>query len=102
MPSPSATSCAKVVSCPCPWLCDPVSTVTLPVGWTRTAAHSKSPARAPNEPTTAEAAQFAAARRLAPPSLEALNIGRLQREIQGRKIVAAVILQCDGRLIRVR
>ena len=36
IPSASATSWEKVVSCPCPWLCDPVRTVTLPVGCTRT------------------------------------------------------------------
>ncbi len=30
--------------------------LTLPVGWTRTSADSKRPARAPNEPTTAEGA----------------------------------------------
>ena len=34
-PSCSATSCAKVVSWPWPWLCVPVNTVTLPVGCTR-------------------------------------------------------------------
>ena len=38
MPSWSATSCAKVVSWPWPWLCVPVNTVTLPVGCTRTVA----------------------------------------------------------------
>ena len=56
MPSPSATSWEKVVSWPWPWLCEPVRTETLPVGWTRTAALSNSPARAPSEPTTAEGA----------------------------------------------
>ena len=39
-PSFSTTSCANVVSCPWPWLCVPVNTVTLPVGWTRTVAAS--------------------------------------------------------------
>ncbi len=55
-PSRSATSCAKVVSWPWPWLWVPVSTVTLPVGWTRMVPTSYSPARAPSEPTTAEGA----------------------------------------------
>jgi hypothetical protein len=32
MPSRAATTCAKVVSCPWPWLCEPVNTVTLPWG----------------------------------------------------------------------
>ena len=51
-PSWSDTSWAKVVSCPWPWLCVPVNTVTLPVGCTRTLATSYNPARAPSDPTT--------------------------------------------------
>jgi hypothetical protein len=50
MPSLPATSCAKVVSWPWPWLCEPVKTVTVPVGWTRTSPASNSPARAPSAP----------------------------------------------------
>ena len=56
MPRPSATSCAKVVSCPWPWLWLPVKTVTEPVGWTRTSAVSYKPARAPSAPATFEGA----------------------------------------------
>ncbi len=52
----SATTCANVVSCPWPWLCEPVNTVTLPVGCTRTSPASNRPARAPSEPATAEGA----------------------------------------------
>ena len=55
-PSCSATTCAKVVSWPWPWLCEPVNTLRLPVGCTRTLALSYRPARAPSEPTTAEGA----------------------------------------------
>ena len=32
MPRRAATTWAKVVSWPWPWLCEPVNTVTLPVG----------------------------------------------------------------------
>src|ERR1700761_1045723 len=39
----------------------------------------------------AEATQFAATQRLTTPLLEALNIGRLQRQFEGRKVVAAVV-----------
>ena len=39
-PSISATTSAKVVSCPWPWLWLPVKTETLPVGLTRTVAAS--------------------------------------------------------------
>ena len=51
MPSRSQTSCAKVVSCPCPWLWEPVRTSTEPVGLTRTSADSHKPTPAPSEPT---------------------------------------------------
>ena len=34
--SSSAASWAKEVSCPWPWECEPVKTVTFPVGVTRT------------------------------------------------------------------
>ena len=50
MPSLPATTCAKVVSWPWPWLCEPVKTVTVPVGWTRTSPASNRPARAPSAP----------------------------------------------------
>ena len=56
IPSRSATTWAKVVSWPWPWLCVPVNTTTLPVGFTRTSAASYRPARAPNAPTTADGA----------------------------------------------
>ena len=49
----------------------------------------------------ADAAQFAARRRLAAPLLEALVIGRLQRELQGRDVIAAVVLQRDRGLVGV-
>ena len=39
-PRRSETICAKVVSWPWPWLWVPISTVTWPVGWTRTVALS--------------------------------------------------------------
>jgi hypothetical protein len=34
-PSRSETTCAKVVSWPWPWLCEPVSTSMVPTGLTR-------------------------------------------------------------------
>jgi hypothetical protein len=41
MPSISATTCAKVVSWPCPWLCAPVMITEIePVAFTRTVALS--------------------------------------------------------------
>ena len=55
-PRRSATTCAKVVSWPWPCECEPVNTVTLPVGCTRTSPASNRPARAPSEPATAEGA----------------------------------------------
>ena len=51
MPRRWETSCAKVVSWPWPWLCEPVSTSTEPVGLTRTSADSHRPTPAPSEPT---------------------------------------------------
>ena len=39
-PSSVATICGKTVLCPWPWLCDPVNTVTEPVGWKRTSPDS--------------------------------------------------------------
>src|SRR5437870_1893994 len=42
-PSRSATTCAKVVSCPWPCACEPVNTVTVPVGGTRTSPASNRP-----------------------------------------------------------
>jgi len=36
----SATTCAKIVSHPCPWECKPVKTEMLPVGFTLTVAAS--------------------------------------------------------------
>ena len=56
MPRRSATTCANVVSWPWPCECEPVNTVTLPVGCTRTSPASNRPARAPSEPATAEGA----------------------------------------------
>ena len=56
MPSRSDTSWAKVVSCPWPWLCEPVSTSTVPTGLTRTSADSHRPTPTPSEPTAAEGA----------------------------------------------
>ena len=55
-PSRSETSCAKVVSWPWPWLCEPVRISTEPVGLTRTSADSHRPTPAPSEPTAAEGA----------------------------------------------
>ena len=56
MPSRSDTSWANVVSCPCPWLCVPVSTSTEPVGFTRTSADSHKPTPQPSEPTACDGA----------------------------------------------
>src|SRR5215470_9258098 len=56
VPSRSATSWANVVSWPWPWLCDPVSTSTEPVGLTRTSADSHRPTPAPSEPTALDGA----------------------------------------------
>ena len=56
MPSRSATSWANVVSCPCPWLWQPVNTSTEPVGLTRTSADSHRPTPAPSEPTALDGA----------------------------------------------
>ncbi|MNY45636.1 hypothetical protein D3C86_1807540 [compost metagenome] len=55
-PKRSATSCAKVVSCPCPWLCEPVRTSIVPTALTRTSADSHKPTPAPSEPTAADGA----------------------------------------------
>jgi carbon-monoxide dehydrogenase large subunit len=55
-PRRAATTCANVVSCPCPWLCEPVKTVTLPVGCTRTSPASNNPARAPSAPAMLDGA----------------------------------------------
>ncbi len=55
-PSRSETSWAKVVSCPCPWLCEPVSTSIDPVGFTRTSADSHRPTPAPSDPTACDGA----------------------------------------------
>src|SRR5262249_23324106 len=49
----------------------------------------------------AEAAQLAPAGRLATARLKPRVIGCLQREIQGREIIAAVVLQRDRGLVRV-
>jgi hypothetical protein len=46
-----ATSWAKVVSWPWPWLCDPVRISIVPTGLTRTSADSHRPTPAPSEPT---------------------------------------------------
>ena len=110
----SATSCAKVVSCPWPCACDPVSTVTLPVGCTRTAADfEQAGARAERADHgrrrdaagldiggDADAAILAAVRGFLAARLEAGVIGRVQRHLQRRLIVAAVVLQRDRRLVR--
>ena len=40
MPIMSATTCAKLVSWPCPWLWLPVITTSPPVAFTRTVADS--------------------------------------------------------------
>ena len=56
MPSLSATTWAKVVSWPWPCECEPVNTVTLPVGWTRTSPASYRPARAPSAPAMLDGA----------------------------------------------
>ena len=56
MPSISATTWGKVVSCPCPWEWLPVITEIEPVALTRTVADSYSPARAPSWPTRFEGA----------------------------------------------
>ena len=55
-PEPPDTSWAKVVSCPWPWLCEPVSTSTVPTGLTLTSADSHRPTPQPSEPTAAEGA----------------------------------------------
>src|SRR5262245_10873144 len=49
----------------------------------------------------AEAAQFSAGCSLTAPVLEARVVGGLQREIQCREVIAAVVLQRDRRLVRV-
>ena len=49
--SAATTTCAKVVSWPWPWLCEPVSTSIVPTGLTRTSADSHRPTPAPSEPT---------------------------------------------------
>src|SRR5262249_42135460 len=57
-PSSDATTCATVVSWPCPCDCEPVVTTTFPVRWTRTFALSQSPAPQPSPivPTHADGA----------------------------------------------
>ena len=49
----------------------------------------------------ADAAQLAARRRLAAPGLEALIVGGLQRQLERRQVIAAVVLQRDRRLVRI-
>ena len=49
-----ATSCANVVSSPCPCGDAPMKTCTLPVGWTRTMALSQSPPWKPIAPATCD------------------------------------------------
>ena len=49
----------------------------------------------------AEAAQFPPRRRIPTPRFEALVIGCLQRELQCREVIAAVVLEGDRGLIRV-
>ena len=56
MPERCETSWANVVSWPCPWLCEPVSTSTVPTGLTRTSADSHKPTPAPSEPTAFDGA----------------------------------------------
>ena len=55
-PKRSATIWAKVVSWPCPWLCEPVRISIVPTGFTRTSADSQRPTPAPRLPTAAEGA----------------------------------------------
>ena len=55
-PSLSAAIWANVVSWPCPWLWDPVNTVTLPVGLNLTSADSHNPIPHPNIITTGDGA----------------------------------------------
>ena len=52
----SPTIWANVVSCPCPWLCDPVKTETLPVALNLTSADSHSQTPQPIDITTADGA----------------------------------------------
>src|SRR5215470_7576157 len=48
------TSCANVVSSPCPCGDEPMNTCTLPVGWTSTIALSQSPPWNPMAPATCD------------------------------------------------
>jgi hypothetical protein len=56
-PSPSATICAHVVSCPCPWGDVPVFTRTLPVGRHSIVAPSQPPAAYRSAPRMFEGAR---------------------------------------------
>ena len=114
MPSRSDTSCAKVVSWPWPWLCEPVRTSTEPVGLTRTSADSHKPdagaeradrlrrrdAAGLDIGREADAAQLAVARGFALALAEALDVGKLQRLLQRGVIVAGVVGHDHRRLVR--
>ena len=111
MPSRCETSWAKVVSWPWPWLCEPVSTSTEPVGLTRTSADSHRPTPAPSEPTAcarrdaagldvggeAEAALHAVLGALRLARADALVVGQLQRLVEAGVVVAGVVGHDDGR-----
>src|SRR5882757_9827673 len=95
-PSWSATSWANVVSWPWPWLCEPVKTVMLPVGWaahfrrlveggagTKLARHHRGCHGAGlNIGADTDTAQLAAFRGLLPSPLEAGVIGSFHRHVE--------------------
>ncbi len=111
-PRRAATSWANVVSCPWPWLCEPVNTVTLP-GCTRTSPASNSPARPPGRRRCCWAPGWSldvaavAHAALEAPGLaglaargEARHVGQvLLRLVHAGVVVANVVLQRHRRLI---
>src|ERR1700722_4848311 len=115
-PSRSDTSCANVVSCPCPCECDPGRISIDPVGLTRTSAESPKPPPPPARPApcarryaagfdiggNADAAQFAAARRLALALADTRIVGQFHRPLQRGIEVAGVIGHDHRRLMRER
>src|SRR5580658_8168860 len=99
-PKREETSWAKVVSWPCPWLCEPVRISTVPIGLTRTSADSHKPTPAPSEPTAAagfdiggkaDPAQHAFLCRSRLALSHALIVGELQRFVERLRVVARVI-----------
>ncbi len=56
MPRPLADQLREGGLVAWPWLCEPVSTSTVPIGLTRTSADSHRPTPAPSDPTAADGA----------------------------------------------